>query len=197
MKFFERIERHLYVREKFNQLNELFSFEDFFISSSKKEIQRKWTKRQDLEQRVGTIICEREIYLKEEIESFEKKLKIQSLSPVDMRNLRDFRKELRDLDLEWWLHTRDNVRGLTEEPKGSIVLRYKLFKDAQSELLVLECQLRGGCCAYSCGCCHTPRECSRGPLLGHCSLDYCGCCTRRRGYEEIPDPRLNTFHVLS
>lgn len=79
MKFIERIEESLRKRKKYHALNMLMDFEKWLASSSKNQAQIQWILRHHAEQLTGVGICEREIYLKEEISSLEKEMKIACL----------------------------------------------------------------------------------------------------------------------
>lgn len=174
-------------------MNKLMIFERFMTSSTKEKRQREWIKKQRREQLVGTAIVEREIYLKEEIEALEKQQKVEDLSTEDRKRLEKYTKELKGLDLEWWIHVKDEAKNWHNAPKGPIVRQFKVLTDLQPETLVSNCKLKGGCCNYDCGCCQTPRETSRGSLSDHCSVLYCRCCIRRRGCEEVPSNLIDTY----
>lgn len=194
MKFIERIEESLRKRKKYRALNMLMDFEKWLASSSKKERQFQWILRHHAERLTGVGICEREIYLKEEISSLEKKAKIGSLSETEAQRLEAYEEELKGLDMEWWLHKRAMNDNLDHRPKGSSARRFIHSQELRPEAQRRMCRTRGGCCNYDCGCCETLRVCSRGTLLGHCTGQFCGCCIRRRGSEKIPEVRPATYY---
>lgn len=193
MKFIEQIEESLLRRKKYRVLNTLMDFERWLTSPDKSETQRQWIIRHHEELFTGVGICEREIYLREEIGALEKEMKIAGLSETEIQRLEAHKQELNGLDLEWWLHKKAMSNSLVIQPKGSRARRFLHFQDLQPEKARQWCQIRGGCCNFDCGCCETPRVCSRGTLLTHCTGQFCGCCIRRRGTEKIPEVRPTTY----
>lgn len=169
-------------------------FEKWLASSSKKQAQIQWAYRHHAEQLTGVGICEREIYLKEEISSLEKEMKIACLPETEIQCLEAYKQELKGLDMEWWIHKRAMSDNLAYQPKGSCARRFVHFQELRPEAARRLCRIRGGCCNFDCGCCETPRVCSRGTLLTHCSAQFCGCCIRRRGSEKIAQVRPATYY---
>lgn len=172
----------------------LMDFERWLESSSKYQAQRQWILRQYVEQLTGVGICEREIYLTEEINSLEKEMKTGRLPKTEEQRLEAYKQELKGLDMEWWLHKRAISHNMAHRPKGSRVRRFLHTHELLPEENRKGCRARGGCCNYDCGCCETPRVCSKETLLTHCTAQFCGCCIRRRGSEKIPEVRPGTYH---
>jgi hypothetical protein len=195
MKLFERIEEQLLLYKKSNALTKLLNFEKRFVSSHSLDSQIKWINRQFQEQLNGVAICEREIYLNEQISALEKQAKGLPLSDDQTQQLKRHEEELRNLDMEWWLHKRTMNRNMVDQPKGPAVRHYAMVDQLWPDLLKIKCKERGGCCNFDCGCCTSPRICSRGALETHCTAVFCGCCIRRRGCEEIPKELPNTYRL--
>ncbi|QKX55612.1 uncharacterized protein TRUGW13939_02708 [Talaromyces rugulosus] len=118
MKLFERIEEQLLLYKKSNALTKLLNFEKRFVSSHSLDSQLKWINRQFQEQLNGIAICEREIYLNEQISALEKQAKGSPLSDEQTQQLKRHEEELRNLDMEWWLHKRTMSRNMVDQPKG-------------------------------------------------------------------------------
>jgi hypothetical protein len=193
MKLFERVEKALEKRNRYDLATGLRGFEMHFVSSESKRIQNKWRNRRRKESRKGFSILQREIYLKEEVEALLKVSRIRPLSTEEGTELKAWEKELEGFDQEYWIHKRAWHKLTLEKPKGPWVRewdasyrRSAILSPKQRSL----CIGRGGCCERECGCCErdlkTHREKNK---YGHCTME-CGCCIRARGFYK---PDLKTW----
>lgn len=102
-----------------------------------------------------------------------------------------WRKELKDLDVEYWEVERQSHANDECLPSGPNRRAYlSLHKRPNWYLhpwLCQDCAGRGGCCSRLCGCCQKSRSPSKPKALGHCTKE-CQCCIKARGFEL--DPRL-------
>lgn len=121
----------------------------------------------------------------------------QSLTPDEITELEDIESTLVSLNKEYWEKGMEERqaklelrRDVTVSPAARQVFAEQRHHEKEakpgqpittSPLLIEECQVQGGCCSRSCGCCGKPRATfDTGAVYSHCISDECPCCVESR-----------------
>lgn len=145
----------------------------------------KWMDEREIIFIQGFALLQREIYHREQIETLEKKGKIEKLTDKEEKQITEWKRGWQERDKTFWLFKRYLDLSTLKRPNTprirDLAMRGKdkyYYSEKQKKL----CAAMGGCCGRKCGCC---QKLLKGPhglsLRAHCTME-CGCCIRSRGF---------------